>query len=197
MAAGKKPSGASVGMTKICDGTTKGHADAAKLAEFLMDENGTTELTNDDITRKLGWLKKTQIAGLVAVDKARFSQARNHLADFADIDGKPCCGFRLHYRRSGRSGSTLALHDPSGDLGEHMKAALANLLGWMSRERQHQTENRRQITQLEALGDMVLANGDRHGYRLVTQAVIDLDRDGTVLPETMAQLQIWAAAVPA
>ncbi len=182
-------------MGKHCDGTGKAHADAMKIVEFLIDQNGTTNLSQDEISRKLNFLKNSHTRGFVAIDKGRFSRAKNHVMDCVDASGKSCCGYRLHYRKSGAGGSTLSLEDPSGDLGSHAQAALGALLGWMSRERQHHTENRRQIVTFEALGDHALANGDKHGYRLVTQAIIDLDRDGTVLPETMAQLQVWASGL--
>lgn len=178
-----------VPMGKRCDGTTKVHADAMKIAEFLFEQGGTVEIPNMELARKLDMLKRN--GAMFDYDKPRFSRAKNHLMDSVATDGKPCCGYRVHYRRSGLV-STWSLHDPTGGLGAHREGAMGNLLGWMSRERQHQTENRRQITAFETLADDVLANGDREGYKLLQRAVIDLDRDGTVLPETMALLQAWA-----
>lgn len=180
-------------MGKRCDGTSKVHADAMKIAEFLIENNGTVEIPQDQLAHKLDMLKHEK-RGFYLVDKGRFSRARNHLMDSVAADGKPCCGYRVHYRRAGLI-STWSLHDPSGGLGAHREGALGNLLGWMSRERQHQTENRRQIGAFDALADDVLRNGDREGYKLLQRAVIELDRDGTVLPETMALLQSWAGSL--
>lgn len=180
-----------VSMDQICNATTAAHADAMSIVELLIEHNGTVDITQDDIARKLNMMKHLQ-GGISTVDKSRFNRAKNHIQDRDDIDGKPCCGYRIHYRRSGKQ-STLSLSDPSGDLGSHIEAAIGSLLGWMSRERQHQTESQRQSRTWESLADDVLANGDKAGYRLLQMAIIDLDRDGTVLPATMAQLQVWAS----
>lgn len=180
-----------VPMGKHCDGTSKAHVDAMKIVEFLVDHDGTVDITQDELARKLDMLKPQKGIGYL-IDNQRFARARNHITDFVDMDGKPCCGYRLHYRRSGRGGSTLSLADPTGDLGEHAKVAIGSLLGWMSRERQHHTENQRQINNFETLADHALANGDKHGYKVLQRSIVDLDRDGTVLPDTMAQLQVWA-----
>lgn len=182
-----------VSASKVCGGTTQAHADAVKLVEFLMEQGGAVDLTQDEIARKLDMLKH-QSRGIMTIDKSRYNRARNHLADCVGRDARPCCGYRLNYRRSGIQ-SVLTLVDPSGDLGSHAKASMASLLGWISRERQHHTENRRQVLEFEALADHALANKDKHGYKVLQRAIIDLDRDGTVLPETMAQLQVWATGV--
>jgi hypothetical protein len=181
-------------MDHRCDGTSKAHADATKIVEFLIDHNGTVDIPQDELARKLDFTKNLR-RGLTAIDTGRFSRARNHIMDCVDVDGRPCCGYRIHYRKSGSAGSTLSLADPSGDLGAHAQVSIGSLLGWMSRERQHHTENQRQIHSFETLADHALANSDKHGYKLLQRAVIDLDRDGTVLPETMAQLQVWATGM--
>lgn len=181
---------------KPCDATTKAHADALKIVEFLADHDGTIEIPQDELARKLDMLKHQKGAGMYLIDKSRFSRARTHLMDCVDAEGKPCCGYRIHYRRSG-SGSTFSLSDPKGDMGAHREAAIGSVLGWMSRERQHHTENQRQIATFETLADDVLQNGDKEGYKILQRAVIDLDRDGTVIPETMAQLQSWASKISA
>lgn len=180
---------------KPCDGTTKAHADAMKIVEYLADHDGTIEIPQDELAHKLDMLKHER-RGMYIVDKSRFSRARNHLMDCVDGEGKPCCGYRIHYRRAGQL-STFSLSDPKGDMGAHREAALGSVLGWMSRERQHHTENQRQIAVFETLADDVLKNGDKEGYKILQRAVIDLDRDGTVIPETMAQLQNWATAFSA
>lgn len=182
-----------VSMDKQCNATTKAHADAMKIVEFIVDQNGTVEATQDEIARKLDMVKH-QGRGFLSIDNSRYRRALNHIADCVDEDGKPCCGYRLHYRKAGQV-STLSLADPTGDLGSHAQVSIGNLLGWMSRERQHHTENQRQVHNFETLADHALAKGDKQGYKLLQRAIVDLDRDGTVLPETMAQLQVWASAV--
>lgn len=173
---------------KICKGESKEHNDAQAFVGFLMDQNGSTPLANPDVAIELGFTKR--IGRSIEVDMPRFYRARNHVKDRIWEGGQPCCGFRLHYREI-KNGTQLALIDPSGDLGDHAVAALENLHGWMTRERQHQSESLRQIVSFETLADQALARGDKPGYRICQKAIIELDEYGTVKPTTMAELQVW------
>lgn len=180
-------------MAQECTGTSQEHADAIAIVEFLMGNNGTVEANQDEIARKLDMLKYEK-RGLYTTDVGRYNRARNHLHERVDVDGRPCCGYRIHYRRSGPI-STLSLVDPSGDLGAHAKAAIGTVRGWSSREKQHHTESQRMIKTVEALADHSLANGDKHGYRLLQHVCIQLETNGTVPPGLMAELDVWLAGM--
>lgn len=174
---------------RACDATTKEHADAVRIVEYLIDRNGAVEATHEAIARTLG-MYRDHGGGVMSVDQKRYGRARNHVRDRIDENGQPCCGYTLEYRRSGKT-SILALIDPSGDLGHHATAAIATIRGWVSRERQHHTENQRMLETVELLSDHVLAHKDRDGYRLLQRASIEIERDGTVGPSTMAELNYW------
>lgn len=178
---------------RVCPASSQEHADAVGIVEYLLNHNGAVEASQDEIAGKLGFFRDHG-GGIFRIDSARFHRARNHIRDRVDAVGKPCCGFTVQYRGS-RSESILALIDPSGDLGQHATAAIATVRGWVSRERQHHTENRRAIETFEQLGDHTLARGDRDGYRITQRAVIEIERDGTVSPETMAELEVWLASI--
>ena len=175
---------------RVCDATSKEHADATRIIEYLIDRDGAVEETQDAIARALAMFRDHG-GGVLSVDSARFHRARNHLRDRVAEDGRPCCGYTVNYRRSGNGGSSLTLTDPTGDLGDHASAAIETIRGWASRERQHHTENQRMVEQLELLADHVLANTDRQGYRLLQRTSIEIERDGTVSPTTMAELHVW------
>ena len=177
---------------KTCRGNSQEHQDAIAVISLLMDEGGSSPLPNAEIAYQLGFT--TRRGKTIEVDQGRFYRARNHVKDRVWKDGKPCCGYQLHYREI-KGEAHLALIDPTGDLGEHAVAAVANLRGWMARERQHQTESLRQIASFEALADHALARGDKDGYRLCQRAIIDLDDLGTVRPKTMAELNVWVDAL--
>lgn len=107
---------------------------------------------------------------------------------------EPCCGYRLHYREV-KGEAQFSLIDPTGDIGEHAIAAIGNLRGWITRERQHQTESLRQIASFEALGDHALSRGDKDGYRLCQHAIIDLMDNGTVRPSILAEMDLWVESL--
>lgn len=178
-------------MTEVLRRCRKGrtHEDALALVWYLMEKGGKVSKTNEAIAMDLGMLKNLG-GGNLRVDDSRFQQARHHVQDRTE-DEKPCCGYRLHYRASGRRGSELTLIDPTGDLGAHADAAIESVRGWMSRESQHHTENQRQIETWQTLGDHALSRGDKVGYRLCTTAAVDLDQHGTVTSKTMAEVTVW------
>lgn len=178
---------------RVCDATTRTHADGETLVTFLMGQNGSTKLSQSEVAGRLDFWKDRG-GGVRQVDRGRFNRAKNHVRDRVDENGKPCCGYTIHYRRSG-SESVLALVDPSGDLGAHAEAAVATIRGWVSRENQHLTENRRHIETMELLANHTLARRDREGYRVLQRAIIDVERDGTVSADTMADLNVWLAAL--
>lgn len=178
---------------RVCSAASQEHSDAQAIVEYLLDRNGHAEDTQGSIARQLGMLRDAG-RGIYQVDTGRFHRARNHIRDRVDENGRPCCGYTLHYRRSGPM-SDLALVDPGGDLGEHAKAAIATVLGMVSRERQHHTENQRMIETVELLGDHALANEDRQGYRLCQRTSIEIERDGTISPPTMSALELWCAGM--
>lgn len=164
------------------------HDDGLALVEYIMARGGKVEKTNESIAAELGMLKNLG-GGVRQIDMSRFTQARNHVKDGTD-DGKPCSGYRLHYRSSGKR-TEFALIDPTGDLGSHVIAAIESVRGWMTREAQHKTENSRQVEVWERLGDHALARNDKVGYRICVGAAVDLDRDGTVSNQTMADAALW------
>ncbi len=171
------------------------HDDGLALVEYIMARGGKVEKTNEAIAAELGMLKNLG-NGIRQIDNARFVQARNHVKDGTDPDGSPCCQYRLHYRASGRR-TEFALIDPTGDLGPHVIAAIESVRGWMTREAQHKTENARQVETWERLADHALARGDKAGYRICVGAAVELDRDGTVSPKTMAEAAVWIDAIRA
>jgi len=172
-----------------CVATSREHTDAVALVEYLIGRNGVVEATHETIARQLGMLRDHG-AGLLRVDTGRLHRARNHIRDRVDERGRPCCGYTVHYRRCGPT-STLALIDPTGDVGEHAHAAIGTVRGWVSRERQHHTENQRMMETVELLSDHILARGDRAGYRLMQRVSIEIERDGSVSTSTMAALDGW------
>jgi hypothetical protein len=171
------------------------HDDGLALVEYLMARGGKVEKTNEAITVDLGMLKNLG-GGVRQVDGARFTQARHHVQDGTDADGKPCCGYRLHYRSSAKA-TEFTLIDPTGDLGPHANAAIESVRGWVVREKQHHTENQRQIETWERLGDHALARGDKMGYRVCQRAALDLENDGSVSAHTMAEATVWLDTVRA
>lgn len=173
---------------KVCRGK-RGHDDAIALVEYLMNRGGKVEKTNEAIAMDLAMMVNRG-GGNWQVDVSRFMQARRHVQDNVGEGGGPCTGYRLNYRASGGK-SQLVLTDPVGDIGHHATAAVEAIRGWMSRESQHHTENLRQIAEIEALGDHALAQGDRNGYKLCARMSVELERDGTVLPQTMAEVGVW------
>ena len=178
-------------MSKRCDGVSNEHADALMLVEYLMEHDSSVEATQDEIARKLDMLKHER-RGVYAIDTGRYHRARQHLMDRCDGDGKPCCGFRVHYRKSGQY-SVLALIDPSGDLGSHAKAAMASIEGYISRKRQHDTEDRRMTETFRAVADHCLSKGDLDGARLMLTASIDIERAGAITPQSMTEIEVWIA----
>lgn len=180
---------------RVCAGTTKEHADAVRLVEYLIAHDGTVEITQDELARKLNF-RRNLGGGVERVDTKRYHRARNHVRDRVDENGRPCCGYTLHYRKSGPE-SWLSLIDPTGDLGSHAKQAWGTVRGWVSRERQHHTENQRHVETLELLANHVLANNDRHGYRLLQRAEIEIEQNGTISPNTIAELDVWLSGMTA
>lgn len=179
----------------VCNPTSQVHTDAVRIVEHLLDHNGQVVDTQEGIARKLAMFRDHG-GGVLRIDTARFHRARNHMRDRVDANGRPCCGFTIHYRKSGPN-SHLALIDPSGDLGDHALAAKGLILGWASREKQHKTENLRMTETAELLGDHALALGDKQGYRLMQRVSIELERDGTITAATMADLEVWLSGMAA
>jgi hypothetical protein len=168
------------------------HDDAILLVQYLVDRGGIVEKPNEGIAMDLHWMTNRG-GGTWQVDIPRLVQARNHVKDGVDDNGKPCCGFRLNYRAAGhnRKGTELTLIDPTGSLGPHVNAVAKTVAGWMSREAQHHTENQREIETVERLGDHALALGDKTGYKLCARMSMEIEDYGTVLPKTMAEVMVW------
>jgi hypothetical protein len=182
------------GMIKKCHkGRT--HDDALQLVEYLMLKGGSVEKTNEGIALDLKMLR-SHGGGHFQVDMARFAQARLHVQDSTTPDGKPCCGYRLHYRALAR-GALFSLIDPTGDLGSHANAAIESVRGWVAREKQHKTENQRQIETFERLGEHCLARGDKGGYRICQRCSLELENEGTISASTMAEAAVWLDALRA
>ena len=150
-------------------------------------------LTNDEITRRLGWVTNHG-KGHFSADGARYSRARQHAMEAVDEAGRCCVSYRLNYRKAGRGESILSLIDSSGELGEYERAAVGAIYGWCSRQRQSATENRRISEQLIRLADWVIARGDKTGYRILTAASVELDRNDHLSPQTLGELMAWAQA---
>jgi hypothetical protein len=164
------------------------HDDAAAIVTYLMDHGGRVARTNEGIAFELGMFVNLG-GGVRKTDMSRFSKARNHIKD-ASVEASPCTGYRLHYRTTVK-GSELVLIDPSGDLGDHLWAVVETARGWAVREAQHHTENLRQTEIFERLGEHALNRQDRQGYRLCQKAAMEIERDGTLTPATMADLMVW------
>lgn len=180
------------GERTLCRPEAPQHTDAVALVELLMESGGYMTDSNPEIAMRLGFT--TRRGQLMDIDMGRFYRARNHVRDRVDHDNRPCCGYQLHYRNvKGRE--VFALIDPSGDLGEHAYAAVGQLRGWMTRERQHQTENNRQVRTLAELGTHALSRGDKDGYRLCVMGTIDLEEHGTIRPTTMAAMAVWVSSL--
>lgn len=176
---------------QVCNATTGEHADAMKLVEYLLDAGGAVEAPQEEIARKLNMLKQ-RTRGLYETDTGRFHRARQHLMERIDSEAQPCCGFRVHYRKSGRY-SVFTLVDPTGDLGDHAKSAIASIEGYVSRRRQHFTEDRRMMETFRAVADHAMSQGDLDGARLMLTASIDIDRLGSISAETMGDVEMWLA----
>lgn len=174
----------------VCAATSREHADAVKLVEYLIEQTCRVEASQEVLARKLNLM--THKNGLLVTDVHRFHRARQHLMERIDSTGEPCCGFRLHYRKSGPT-SELVLVDPSGDLGHHVRSALAAIDGYISRKRQHTTEDRRMTETFRAVADHAMSQGDLDGARLMLTASIDVERVGSVTPQTMADVEMWLA----
>jgi hypothetical protein len=174
----------------------KGHDDAATLVEYLISHGGKVAQTNGEIAHAIGFMM-ARGGGTYTVDMARFNNAVAHVKD-RTLGNGPCTGYRLHYRPIAKSGtgSMMALVDPNGSI-DHVTAAIENAKGWMAREAQHHTENLRQIETFETLAMHAFKRGDHDGYRACTKASMDIDRDGTVSPSTMAELNVWLGALAA
>lgn len=171
------------------------HDDALQLVEYIMARGGKVQKSNEAIADDLG-MRKNRGGGVRLVDMPRFAQARRHVQDGTSPDGKPCTGYRLHYRSTARD-TEFALADSTGDMGSHVVVAIESVRGWLVRERQHQTENHRQIEIWERLGDHALARNDKTGYRICMRAAIELEQDGTVSSKTMADANVWLDALRA
>jgi hypothetical protein len=180
------------GEARVCKGDSKEHSDALAVVEFLMEQGGYTPLSNPDVAVELGFVNRR--GKNLEVDVGRYYRARNHVRDRVWEDGKPCCSYTLHYRTI-KGSEQLALIDPTGTLGEHAVASVSQLRGWMTRERQHQTENTRQMRTLDTLASHALARGDKDGYRLCVRAGIDIEEYGTIRPPLLAELDIWATSI--
>ena len=179
-------------MTSILKRCHRGqtHVDGIALVEYLMTQGGAAQRTNEALALVLG-LTRT-LAGFTIADEARFVQARNHVKDGIDANGKPCCGYRLNYKHSGR-GAALVLVDPVGAHGAHAIATAESLIGWLQIEAQRATENLRMAENLTALGDEALNQNppDKRGYRICTQAATEIVNDGFLRATTRAELMLW------
>jgi hypothetical protein len=165
------------------------HDDGVLLVEYLMAKGGKVQRTNEAIAAELR-MEKSLGGGMRRIDMSRFVQARNHVKDGTDAAGRPCTGYRLHYRSSVK-GTEFALIDPTGDLGPHLVVAIESLRGWMGVEQRHKTENRRGAEEWIRLGEHAYARADAQGYRVCTRMSLELERDGTVSDTSMAEAAVW------
>lgn len=180
-------------VTHRCKAATTGietrvHDDAERLVEFLMETEGKTTSNINGLCVKLGWLKGN--GSIRETDRGRFQAARNHVKDAVGNDGEPCTGYRLHYM-SGKQDGMLVLIDPEAGLMTLAEGAIARLAGWLQREKQHQTENAREMETLERLAQQANKTGDTFGHKVCLKASIDIEEFGTVRPKTMAEMQVW------
>lgn len=179
---------------RICRPDTQEHEDAQAIVDFIFRQGGEITTSNEGLAVELG-LWKNLGAGHRRTNMARIRAAKNHIRDRVDRKtGKPCCGYTIHYRHSGRE-SILTLIDPSGNIGSHATAAVASFRGWLTREHQHNTENQRQIETVEMLADHALANNDRVGFRLLQRVSIALDQDGVIPLPLMAEVEVWLGSL--
>ena len=174
---------------RVCNGKSKVHRDALALVELMFKEGGHVPLVNKDLAFALGFTIRR--GSVVEIDMARFHRARNHTQDGIWKNGKPCCGYRLHYREI-RGSTSFVLIDESAGAGEYALAYIAQLLGWLTRLRQRQTEDRRQIVTLEALAGLARQLNDDVGSQICQRAMIELDEFATIKPRTIGEMTSWA-----
>lgn len=177
-----------------CNGKPQGHADGLAVIELLLNEP-KHEIAEParEISRQLSWLQHIG-AGRYAANTRRFNIAVRHVMDGVASDGKPCCGYLVHYRGTGRK-PVLSLIDPAGQQGGRLRG-LATLIGHHARLAQHHTENRRMIAVHEGLADDLVhaTPPDKAGARINQVCATELERFGDITPETLGEFMAWATA---
>lgn len=170
------------------------HDDAVALVDFLLQNGGKTDIPAEQLAQTLGWEQRLGSARMV--DMGRFQRARNHVKDGTAKDGKPCTGFRLHYRTSARENEWM-LVDPSGGLPHHREVATREIQGDLQQQVAFRTINGRRIATAHAMGEMCLQSepSDVPGYQLMTRYAMELERFGAASDGTIAEMALWLQSV--
>lgn len=168
------------------------HNDADLLIQYLMARGGHTDETAEAIAQALGWVRRLGSARVT--DRQRFELARNHIKDGITKSGDPCLGFRIHYRTSAK-GDEWMLVDPSGGIAHHRQVARAEILGDIQQQVSFRTVNGRRIATAHSMADYCLAATppDTHGYQLMTEYAMEIERFGAVSDVTIAKLMAYFA----
>ncbi len=172
------------------------HDDAVALAEYMLARGGQADKPAEQIALDLKW--EQRLGGMRQTDMGRFQRARNHLKDGRAKDGKPCTGYSLHYRTSGK-GSVWKLIDPAGGLQHHMDAAIEEIRGDIQQQVSFRTVNGRRISTAEQMAEWCLKaeTPDGRGHRLMLEYSIELRKFGAVSDGLIAEINLWLAGVAA
>lgn len=172
------------------------HDDAVALAEYMLARGGQADKPAEQIALDLKW--EQRLGGMRKTDTGRFQRARNHLKDGRAKDGKPCTGYSLHYRTSGK-GSVWKLIDPAGGLQHHMDAAIEEIRGDIQQQVSFRTVNGRRIATAEQMAEWCLKADppDGRGHRLMLEYSMELRKFGAVSDGLIAEINLWLAGVAA
>lgn len=167
------------------------HADALVLVEYILNSGGRTNLTMDQLAQELGW--EQRVGSARVTDLKRLQIARNHVKDGLAKDGKPCTGFRLHYRTSARENEWMLI-DPSGGADHQMEIALREIQGDLQQHVAFRTVNGRRASAAHAAAEMFLKAGNTEGYQRMTSLAMEYERFGAPSDQTIAELNLWLAS---
>lgn len=168
------------------------HQDALAIVNYFIDHNGHVELVREALVEELNWWTRLS-NGMKQLDLPRFARAVNHLKDGRTNDGKPCTGFSLHYRTSGRTSSWM-LVDPAGDVNHRLDVAIETIRGDIQQEVAFRTVNGRRKANAEQAAETCLKQDDGVGHRLLLTYAVEIERFGAVSNGLLAELNDWLAA---
>jgi hypothetical protein len=161
-----------------CTATTQTHRDGDRIIDYLLDNGGSTSLTKTQLAIHFGWHSQRITRAIIHVIE--------HVATGTDT---PCCGFSLHYRKSGRT-SVLSLLDPV-DAQPYDVAVAASVAGVFTRINQHRIESNRIQTYLGVLLVQTTKHSDERGASALRHAIADLDTTGRISDATRLDIEAW------
>jgi len=179
---------------RICKGGNP-HDDAEVFVAWLFDKPGQkTGESTETIIKALQWYKREG-----GPDRDRYRRAVNHAKDFIDrATGKPCVGWTINYRGSGKGSNIIALTDPQAvSVDDWTIKTIATMHGFVQQEKQQATINRRMAFHFEDFADFLLNKEppDRVGYRVLTRMTTELEHDGFITEESANAFLAWVATV--